>query len=82
MDHPTPLPRHGQGWVCEEFDQVIDGLVVDREVHVAPRGDILTHVAPAEECWCGPSIELAPNGITIAVHASCDGREIAEGHHS
>ena len=78
MDTPAPLPEAASGWIVDDFERTVGGLVVDREVHVSPVDDVMPHICPADECWCGPRVELA-DGATVVVHASADGRELVEG---
>ena len=78
MSAPAPLPDHGHGWGSERWVRTVDGAVVDSEVAVYPLADVVPHVVPGSECWCGPASEFPDVGCIIYTHHSLDGRELSE----
>jgi hypothetical protein len=58
-------------------DAIAKGRTSDIPLHVVPVADAIEHDLD-DECTCGPRIEIQPNGNTLVIHHSLDGREANE----
>jgi hypothetical protein len=70
----------GRSWAYEQ----VPGwpLAARSDFHVHPVGDLVEHELVADRCLCGPrpvpAVTCTGEQVVIYVHASLDGRELAE----
>lgn len=69
MPAPEPLEDCGHGWLAERAGA--------NRAHALPVDDVVAHDL-TDFCACGPRIEPIIGSSCVVVHASLDGRELAE----